>query len=100
MCAHSKVTNLSGGCRIKRSQAIGRVEQCISEWVVEGHTIRDLNLAESISKRAEQSRLREELPLAEIHGIRFEAPQAQQARSREQTAMAWQANQFAVEAGR
>jgi hypothetical protein len=69
---HTKVTNLTSGCRIKRSQAQGRVQNCISVWVEENFTIRDLNLAERVAMRSEQAKLEEPLCNAEVPGIRYE----------------------------
>ena|SRR6185437_7794319 len=72
MCAHGKVLNISTNQRIKRSQARNRVEQCLSAWVEDGLSIRDLTLAERVAARSEQARLREPLAVAELPGVKFE----------------------------
>jgi len=65
-----RITNLTSGFRLKRSQAENRIDQCISCWVVQGQTIRDLTLAERVNARSEQARLIEPLALAECHGLK------------------------------
>jgi len=78
MCAHGKVLNISTNQRIKRSQARNRVEQCLSAWVEDGLSIRDLTLAERVAARSEQARLRaleaEVLTGPEVGGCRFVRP--------------------------
>jgi hypothetical protein len=86
-----RITNLTSGFQIKPSQAQNRIEQCISCWVVEGRTIRDLSLSERVNARSEQVKLNQglfytvevtekdgstklvEKPyLAELHGLKVE----------------------------
>jgi hypothetical protein len=74
MSSHPKVINLTTGCRIKRSQAKGRVENCVSAWVDEGFTIRDLTLAERVQARSVQARLHEPIAMAELPGVVFQEP--------------------------
>lgn len=57
MSSHARVLNVTNGCRIKRSQALGRIEHCISVWVEEGFAIRDLSLPERIQARAKQAQM-------------------------------------------
>jgi hypothetical protein len=61
-------------------------------WVVEGYSIRDLSLAETVKARSEQARLREPLEYAELPGLRFDHPGA-----RHEGMMAGQAVRFAAE---
>jgi hypothetical protein len=70
MASNARVLNLTNRCTIKKSQALRRIEQCISTWVVEGYEIRDLSLSERVQARSVQAQLREALPFAEIPGIR------------------------------
>jgi hypothetical protein len=74
VASHTKVLNLTTGCRIKRSQAVNRIEQCTSEWVETGFSIRDLTLAESIQFRSNQARLRAPLSSPELPGLRYAPP--------------------------
>jgi hypothetical protein len=89
MASSARVTVLSSTgdhlCTIKLNQALGRIEQCISAWVEEGRTIRDLTLAERVQARSEQAKrtaglvyyvegkdgvLVERQYLAECHGLK------------------------------
>lgn len=72
MSANTKVLNETNGCRIKRSQAKRRVEQCVSAWVIENYSIRDLNLQERVIARSAQAKLQEPLSYAEVPGLRYE----------------------------
>lgn len=72
--ATSRVLNLTTKCYLKIRQAEGRIEHCVSEWVVQGKSIRDLTLAQMVQKRSEVARTQESLAHAEIPGFRFEAP--------------------------
>jgi len=96
MSAHTKVINLTTGCKIKRSQAIGRVDQCISAWVSEGFSIRDLSLQESIEARNKQAKEREPLPLSEIPGIKFDPPANALNSNRQSSLLAYEAGKFAA----
>ena len=62
MGTHAKVLNVTSNMRIKRSQALRRIDQCISAWV-DGFTIRDLSLAERVHARSEKARLKKLWPL-------------------------------------
>lgn len=75
---------------------MGRVAQCISAWVEEGITIRDLTLRECIAARSMQSRLQEPFPASEIPGVVFEAPAASQAATQREQRLASEANAFAA----
>lgn len=96
MASHTKVVNLTDGRHIKRSQAMGRVEQCISEWIEENVSIRDLTLRESIARRSEQARLNVPLANAEIPGVVFEPPANAQAATRREHQLLAEANAFAT----
>jgi len=96
MSAHTKVINLTTGCKIKRSQAIGRVGQCISAWVNQGFSIRDLSLQESIEARNRQAKDREPLPLSEIQGLIFQPAMKDVSSNRESCRLAYEAGKFAA----
>jgi hypothetical protein len=95
MACHTKVLNISSNRRIKRRQAIGRVEHCVSAWVEFGFSIRDLSLAESIAKRNEQATMREPLEWAECPGLIYRADERNQAQTRQGYELVKAANQFA-----
>ncbi len=78
MSAHAKILNLSSGLKIKRSQALKRVQNCISAWVEPNRTIRDLTLAESIALRSDAAHLAEPLPMAEIPGVHYKPQEGKQ----------------------
>jgi len=94
MASNTKVTNLTGGRRIKRSQAIGRVEHCVSVWVEYGISIRDLTLAESIAARSAQTKLYPSPPFAEQPGLVYRVPDYMQAAHRRSLQLIGAANQF------
>lgn len=78
--------------RIKRSQALRRIDQCISAWV-DDFSIRDLSLAERVKARSDKARLEEALAFAEIPGLRVEnLPNL-----RTEMKLAAEANKFAIE---
>jgi hypothetical protein len=95
MGSHGKVINLTNGWRIKRSQASNRVDQCLSEWVEEGFSIRDLTLSETVIRRSEQARIREELPFAEWHGLIYEPSKTAVVDRQAQRELVQSANWFA-----
>lgn len=94
MSSHARVLNVTNGCRIKRSQALGRIEHCISTWVEEGFTIRDLSLAERVQARTKQTNDREPLALAEIPGLIFQPSLSGQASARRGYALIREAHAF------
>ena len=96
MGTHAKVLNTTSNMRIKRSQAMRRVEQCISTWV-DSFTIRDLSLAERVHARSEKARLEEALALAELPGLKFQPPANAQESTRREYHLVAEANRFAVE---
>jgi hypothetical protein len=97
MASHSRIINLTNGFRIKRSQALGRIEQCISEWVEEGVSIRDLTLAQRVARRAQQSKEREPLAFVELPNVVYRPPIGAQAAYYESKRLAFEANRFASE---
>ena len=98
MASNKRILNLSTKRTIKRSQAIGRVEQCVSAWVEQGVSIRDLSLAESIALRSKQARESEELDRSELPGLTFKPPIGAQAAHVNEMRMAFDANRFYTEA--
>src|SRR5579875_1076831 len=105
MASHTKVLNISSGLRIKRSQAYRRIEQCVSEWVEDGVSIRDLTVAEMIAARSmqaragqrrehERERLGVDLGHVELPGVVFRLGDNRAAVSREM-ALARDAQRFA-----
>jgi hypothetical protein len=69
MSNNHRVLNLTRGFNMKAKQALRAIEECACEWVVEGESVRDLTLAESIAKRNEQAKLRTPLEFAELPGV-------------------------------
>ena len=96
MASNTRILNLSNGRHIKRGQALGRVAQCISEWVEPNVSIRDLTLRESIAKRSELATLTVALASAEIPGVVFEPPLSAQAATREEHRLLAEANAWAA----
>jgi hypothetical protein len=76
MNSNARVINVSRGYSMKYKQACHAVDQCSAIWLESGKSIRDLTLAESIAARNEQAKLREALPLSEIPGLRYQAPES------------------------
>jgi hypothetical protein len=72
MSPDKRVLNTTTGKRLKRNQALKAIDACACAWVIEGETIRNLNLAESIAARKEQAKNSEPLPHAELPGISYE----------------------------
>jgi hypothetical protein len=95
----TRVINLSTETSIKRGQARGRVEQCLSEWVVEGYTIRNLSLTEMISLRAAVARtqrlMQEAMPNAELPRISFKPPVQAESCRQQVRQLVGMANRFA-----
>ena len=96
MSNNQRVLNVTRGYTLKHKQALRAVENCSAEWVEFGVSIRDLTLAESISRRNEQAKIREPLPLAEIPGVIFQPPI--QANNSDRYLLLQQANQFIAQA--
>jgi hypothetical protein len=96
MASNARILNLTNGRRIKRNQALGRVEQCISAWVEPNVSIRDLTLQESIAKRSEEARASVPLASAEIPGLVFEPPANAIAGTRLEHQRLAEANAFAI----
>ena len=95
MGTHAKVLNVTSNMHIKRSQALRRIDQCISTWV-DSFTIRDLSLAERVHARSERARLEEALAFAELPGLKFQPPAYAQESTRREYALAAEANKFVV----
>ena len=89
-----RVLNLTRGFRLRFQQARKAVENCACAWVDVGVSVRDLTLAESIAARAQQAKDREPLPYAEIHGLRFAAPERSTATARQSKLLAYEAALF------
>lgn len=85
-------------CWWKPERAERAMENCAAMWLEEGVSIRNLTLAESIKARNEQARLREPLPYAEIHGLKFDPPVSGVAATRAEGKLMWEARQFAMKA--
>ena len=96
MGTHAKVLNVTSNMHIKRSQALRRIDQCISTWV-DSFTIRDLSLAERVHARSQKARLEEALAFAELPGLKFQPPAYAQESTRREYALAAEANKFVIE---
>lgn len=111
--ASARVLNLTTKCYLKVRQAEGRIENCVSEWVVQGKSIRDLNLAQIVQRRSQAARQQEGMfywveviskdgkakmvkkPIyAELPGLIFKPAPNAQASTRQSFALLKQANQF------
>jgi hypothetical protein len=95
MASNQRIFNESRRWFIKRSQAIGRVEHCVSAWVEFGVSIRDLSLAESNAKRSEQ--MREPLEWAEMPGLIYRPSERGQVATRQGYALIREANDFCLQ---
>jgi hypothetical protein len=91
-----RILNISKNIRLKYSQALRSIESCACAWVIEGESIRDLTLKESIQARNEQARLREDLPRAELKNIKYEPALSGQAANRAGYDLIMQANALCV----
>jgi hypothetical protein len=100
MASHNSVLNLTTRQYIKPSQALTRVEQCISRWIERGKTICDLTLAEMVCARAEQSKIQEPLETPEVVGVTWEPPIAERSYTflNNRRALLAEARQFAAQA--
>lgn len=96
MASNARIVNISNGFRLKRSHADRAIRNCAAAWVEMGVSIRSLTLAESIDARKHQAVLREPLPFAEIHGLRFEPPSSGVAAARAGYHMVREAVDFAA----
>jgi hypothetical protein len=98
MASSKRVHNVTRGFDLKFRRAERAIEECSAAWVEYGVSIRDLTLAESIAARNVQARLREPLPYAEIHGLRFDPPVSGISATRRERKLTWEAHKFAAEA--
>jgi hypothetical protein len=100
MASHTRVLNLTTGQFIKPSQAINRVEQCLSRWAGIGRAIVDLTLAEMMCARAEKSKLEAPLETPEVPGVTWEPPIAERSYTflNNRRALLAEARQFASQA--
>lgn len=90
------VFNVTRNYWIKRKHALKGIERdCNLAWVVERESVRDLTVAEQIAARNEQARLREPLPFAEVHGLRFDPPASGVAATRREGKLLWEAHEYA-----
>lgn len=89
------VLNVTRNYWIKRKHALKGVEQdCTLAWVVDRETVRDLTLSEQLQARSIQAKLREPLPYAEIHGLKFDPPASGVAATRRESKLMWEAHDF------
>lgn len=114
--ATTRVLNLTTKCYLKIRQAEGRIEHCVSEWVVQGKSIRDLTLAQMVQKRSEVARVQAGMGyllevtdahgktklvakpyLAELHGLRYEPSNL--AQTRQSWPLIAEANRLAAQNG-
>jgi hypothetical protein len=94
MQKNTRVFNLSNNATLKHGQALRAVEDSTAAWVEFGRSIRMLTLAESIALRNAQAQMREPLPVAEIPGLRFEAPLTAPGSVRREVQLAWEADRM------
>ena len=91
-----RVSNISNGSRLKLRQARKAVGNCNVAWVEYGVSIRNLTLAESIQARVQQAKMREPLPYAEVHGLRFDPPVGKAGAEWQSRLLAYEASVFAA----
>lgn len=97
MSGNSRVLNLTRGYTVKYKHALRGIEQCAVAWVEEGVSVRDLTLAESITKRNEQAKLREPLCYAELPGVVFRPPMGAEKANALSSTLVWEAHRFVTE---
>jgi len=95
--ASARVLNLTTKCYLKVRQAEGRIEHCVSEWVVQGKSIRDLNLAQIVQKRSIVAKQSEPIAWSELPGLIYQPAPLNLASTRQSYAILKQANQFCLE---
>src|ERR1700760_2760642 len=89
------VFNVTRNYWIKRKTALKGIERdCNLAWVVERESVRDLTLPEQIAARNEQAKMREPLPFAEVHGLRYDPSVSGIAATRREGALLWAAHEF------
>ena len=98
MASNARILNLSNNRTVKRSQALGRVEQCISVWVETNVSIRDLSNSERIQARSIQAREALELDASELPGIVYKPAIGAQAAYIIERRTAFEADQFYTKA--
>lgn len=99
LAASARIYNVSRGIYYRLSQALKGIENCAFAWELEGKTIRDLTLAESINARNERALLRDQpLPYHEIPGIIYEPAKRNEKQHYAGMERVWEAHQFAREA--
>lgn len=101
--AHSRVLHVQRGFRMSKSYAEQVMrDHCTITWIDRDQlTIRDTTDEERLALRAEQAKkasLREPLPYAEIHGLKFDPPASGVAATRAEGKLMWEARQFAMKA--
>jgi hypothetical protein len=95
--SNHRVRNITRGFSLKRKQAVRAVAECACAWVEVGETIRDLSLREAIAARSQQSSTREPMPFAELPGLLYRPPTAEQAHTMRNYGLMQAANRFAAE---
>ena len=103
MASHKSVVHVQRGFRMSKSYAEQVMrDHCTITWLNRDElTIRDTTDEERLALRAEQAKkdsLSEPLPLAEIHGIKFEPPISGVLAARRSNKLMWEAHQFAMKA--
>jgi hypothetical protein len=97
------VLHVQRGFRMSKSYAEQVMrDHCTITWIDRDQlTIRDTTDEERIALRAEQAQkasLREPMPYAEIHGLKFEPPASGASHTRVERKLVWEAHQFALRA--
>jgi hypothetical protein len=89
-----RIVNLTNGHRLKYSQALRLIDQCVIRWKVVGVSVENLSLADTVKARSEQARLREPMEYAEIHGLRFDPPASGVEATRRERPLIFAAHEF------
>jgi hypothetical protein len=99
MSQGNRILNTTSGKMLKRNQALKAIDACACAWVIEGQTMRNLTLAESIAARNEQASMRDPLPHAELPGISYQPTAAGLTAARNGYELIMRANAFCGLAG-
>ena len=99
MTKNHRVLNVTRGYSMKRGAAEKAIRECSATWVEYGISVRNLTIAEAITARNEQARLREPLAFAEVHGLRFDPPASGIAATKREGKLLWAAHDFVMNGG-
>lgn len=91
---NNRVLNMTRGFTLKHKQALRAVDECACAWVEFGVSVRDLSIMEALERRAQQVKIADPLPFAELPGCIYRPTEANQAGARTERVLALAANEF------